>query len=243
MDIGLSEKEALVYVALLPVESSSVIELSKSTGINRTTLYPILEDLISKKLASEVKHDKKVSFRAEPPERIETFISNRKSQLEEQEKVLEDIIPQIRGFSREAGEKPIVKLYEGRDGILRSIEEHYEVADNETEEYLIYPRGAIKGLFSPKEQEQAKKMRLRRHVHMNSIFTSDSEYPSDETSTRHRISAEEYPGVKCEIGVYADRTRIHIISENMSAIDIKSKDFAETMKVLFKLALKGLDKR
>ena len=239
VDIGLSEKEAMIYLALLSVESSSVIDLSKATGINRTTLYPILEDLLQKKLILEVQHDKKVRFQAESPERIETFIHNRKNQLEEQEKVLGDVIPQMRGLLRQSGEKPVVKIYEGREGILHSIDEHYEVAENETEEYLIYPRGAIKGLFSPKEQEQAKKMRLRRRVHMNSIFTAEDEYPSDATAMRFRIDSAEYP-VKCEVGVYADRTRVHIISEDMSAISIKSKDFADTMKVLFRLAIKGL---
>jgi sugar-specific transcriptional regulator TrmB len=239
MDIGLSEKEVLVYLALLPVESSSVIELSSTTKINRTTLYPILEDLMNKSLVSEVKQDKKVRFQAEPPERIETFVHSRKAQLEEQEKVLEDIIPQMRGLVRQTGEKPVVKVYEGREGILKSIEAHYEVANGETEEYLIYPRGAIKELFSAKEQEKARKARLNRKVHMNSIFTSETEYPSDETATRYRVKDLQHK-IKSEIGVYADRTRIHIISEHMSAIDIKSKDLADTMKALFELAIKGI---
>ena len=90
-DIGLSEKEAAVYLSLLSVDSASVIELSKSTDINRTTLYPILDDLIAKKLVVEIKHDKKVRFQAESPERIETYVQNRKNQLEEQEKVLVSI--------------------------------------------------------------------------------------------------------------------------------------------------------
>jgi sugar-specific transcriptional regulator TrmB len=238
-DIGLSEKEAAVYLSLLSVDSASVIELSKSTDINRTTLYPILDDLIAKKLVIETKQDKKVRFQAEPPERIETYVQNRKNQLEEQEKVLEDIIPQMRGFVRHTGERPVVKFFEGREGILESLNTYYEAGDNEKEEYLIYPRRDIKDLFSPKEQEKAKSSRIKRKIFMNSIFTSEEDYPSNELAARYRIDSDKYK-ISAEIGIYADRVYMHILSSNMSAVYIKSKDVAETMKTLFKLAIEGV---
>lgn len=238
-NIGLSEKESSVYLALLSVDTYSVLELSKATKINRTTLYPVLDELINKKLVIEIKQDKKVRFQAESPERIETYIQNQKNQLEEQEKVLEDIIPQMRGFVRNVGEKPVVKFFEGREGILESLNTYYESGDNEKEEYLIYPRRDIKDLFSPKEQERAKNSRIKRNIFMNSIFTADEDYPSNELANRYRINSDLYK-ISAEIGVYSDRVYIHILSSNMSAVYIKSKDVAETMKVLFKLAIEGL---
>jgi sugar-specific transcriptional regulator TrmB len=240
-DIGLSEKETSVYLSLLPVDSASVIEIAKNTDINRTTLYPILDDLIKKNIITEVKEGKKVRFQAEPPERLETYIQNQKTKLEEQEKVLEDIIPQMRGFVRQTGEKPIVKIYEGREGILRSIQEYYQTGDTDKEEYLIYPRDTIKKLFTPKEVENAQKFRLHKNVKMNSIFTSTEEYKSDPTAERYQLRIDEYD-ILCEIGIYSDRVHIHTLSQNLSAIYIKSKDFAETLKTLFKLAVKGLKK-
>lgn len=239
VDIGLSEKEALVYINLLSVDSSSVIELSKATKINRTTLYPILEDLIEKKLVTEIKQGKKSRFQAEPPERVETFMRNRKARLEEQEKILEDIIPQMRGFSRQTGEKPIVKLYDGREGILQSITEYQQVGDSEKEEYLIYPRGIVTNLFSENEIKKARTLRLKHKIHMNSIFTSEEDYPSTEDATRYRLDPKDYK-ILCEIGIYADRIRIHTLSD-LSAIYIKSVDVAETLKTLFKLAAKGIE--
>jgi sugar-specific transcriptional regulator TrmB len=238
VDIGLSEKEALVYLALLPVDDASVIELAQSTGINRTTLYPILEDLISKRLVIEIQQGKKTKFQAEPPERVETFMRNRKAQLEEQEKVLEDIIPQMRGFVRQTGEKPVVKYYDGREGILQSIAEYYQVGDKENEEFLIYPRDVVKKLFSPEEQKRAQSVRLKHKIYMNSIFTSEDIYQSDENSSRLRLDPSKH-NILCEIGIYSDRIHIHTLSQNLSAIYIKSKDVAETLKTLFKLAAQG----
>lgn len=240
VDIGFSEKEALVYLALLPVDNASVIELSESTGINRTTIYPILEDLITKKIVVEITEGKKVRFQAEPPERIATFVKTQRTKFEEQEKILEDIIPQMRGFVRQTGEKPVVKYYDGREGILQSIAEYYQIGDEEHEEYLIYPRDVVKNLFSPEEQKKAQSVRLKHKVHMNSIFTSEEMYESNETSTRHRLSADENK-ILCEIGIYSDRVHIHTLSQNLSAIYIKSKDVAETLKTLFKLAVTGIE--
>lgn len=239
-DIGLSEKEAAVYLALLPVDSSSVIDLSKSTGINRTTLYPILEDLLAKKIILEIKEGKKIRFQAEPPERIATFVQSQRAKFEEQEKLLDDMIPQMRGFVRQTGEKPVVKYYDGREGILQSIAEYYHIGDRETEEFLIYPRDTVKNLFSPQEQKKAQSTRIKSDVHMNSIFTSTEPYPSDPTSSRHRLDPKDYK-IMCEIGIYGDRVHIHTLSQNLSAIYIKSADVAETLKTLFKLAIRGIE--
>lgn len=44
-EIGLSDKEAAVYLALLQVENSAITDLAKKTKINRTTVYPVLQSL------------------------------------------------------------------------------------------------------------------------------------------------------------------------------------------------------
>jgi sugar-specific transcriptional regulator TrmB len=72
-ELGLNDKESAVYLALLSVDNDSVIDLSKKTNINRTTIYPVLESLMTKGLVSEVKMDKKIRFAAEAPERLVTY--------------------------------------------------------------------------------------------------------------------------------------------------------------------------
>jgi sugar-specific transcriptional regulator TrmB len=236
-DIGLSEKEASIYLSLLSVDSASVIELSKSTDINRTTLYPILDDLIAKKLVIEIKQDKKIRFQAEPPERIETYVQNRKNQLEEQEKVLEDIIPQMRGFSRQTGEKPIVKIYEGHDGILDALTDYYEFSDKDEEAYLVYSRDLIEDAFSKKELDTIKNKRIKRKVVTNVIYSKESgEYITDLSPRQLRVDSAKYP-ILCDISIHGDRVRFITLKRNLSAILIKNKDIAETLESLIRLVL------
>jgi sugar-specific transcriptional regulator TrmB len=237
VDIGFTEKEAAVYLALLPVDTASVIELSESTGINRTTLYPILEDLINKKIVIEITEGKKVRFQAEPPERLETFIHNRKTLLEEQEKVLTDIVPQLRGITRKTGEKPIVKIYEGHDGALEAVNDYYEYVDDNQQSYVVFSRDLIEQTFSTKELEGLKKKRIGKNIVSNSIYTKDDgEYITQMEGNSIRIDSSKYP-ILCDIAVYGDRVRFVTLKRAVAAILIKNKDIAETMESLIRFAL------
>ncbi len=242
IDIGLSEKESSVYLALLPVDGSSVIELAKATSINRTTLYPILEDLVQKRLIVEVKQGKKTIFQAEPPERIETFVHARKFQLEEQEKMLGDIIPQMRGVSRKVGEKSIVKIYEGREGVIEAMNDYYEFIEPGEQLYLVYPRDLIEEVFTPKDLESLKKRRVGKHIISNAIYTKkDGDYNTQLVANSIRIDHDKYP-LMCDIAVYRDRIRIVSLKRNLSAILIKNKDVAETLESIIRFALDMYEK-
>src|SRR3989344_388940 len=121
-DLGLSDKEALIYLALLQVDSTTALDLSKKTKINRSTVYVVIDSLSKKGLVSETTIGKKTQFQAESPERLETFVENRKQQFEEQSERLKDIIPEIKSIQRESGERPVVKYFEGKEGIVSSTE-------------------------------------------------------------------------------------------------------------------------
>ncbi len=236
MDTGFSEKESLIYLTLLTVEKASVIKIAELTKINRTTIYPILDELKDKKMIIEINEGKKVFFQAEPPERIETYIHTKKLQLEEQEKVLTDMIPRMRSISLSDGEKPIIKIYEGREAIIKSAIEFTSNSGADKESYTIYPRDTIQQLFSDNELKRIRSIRTKKGIHVNSLYSSKENYPSDETSLRHQLDPN-INKILCEINVFGDTVRIHTFTKHLSAIFIKSSDFAETMKTLFKLAI------
>src|SRR6185369_12406710 len=98
--IGLSDKEASVYLALVQVDNAAVLDLSKKTKLKRPTVYVILESLAKKGLVSETTVGKKTHYQAEPPERLETFVDRQKLILEENSKRLKDIIPEIKSIQR-----------------------------------------------------------------------------------------------------------------------------------------------
>src|SRR3989344_2832391 len=139
-DLGLSDKEALIYLALLHVDSTTALDLSKKTKINRSTVYVVIDSLSKKGLVSETTVGKKTQFQAEPPERLETYIERRKAQFEEQSKRIKDVIPEIKSIQRDTGERPVVKYYDGVEGIISSAEETFrnDSGIGEEQVYMFY---------------------------------------------------------------------------------------------------------
>jgi sugar-specific transcriptional regulator TrmB len=242
-DIGLSDKEATVYLSLLSVENASVLDLAKKTKIKRPTVYVILDSLAKKGLVSETTIGKKTNYYAEPPERLETFVEKRKIALEESQKTLKDIIPQIKSISRDSGERPVVKYYEGREGIVSSAEETFrnEIGGDEPV-YFIYPKDILNEIFPESERQKYRQTRLDKKVKSKVMYTFEKgEYLSDETGDRIKIDGSKYP-ISCDISIYKDKVRISILNKKLSSIFIRSKDVADTLRSLFNLAFDQLKK-
>ncbi len=243
-DIGLSEKESRVYLELLRADNSSVLDLAKQTDILRTTIYPILESLEKKGLISRTKIDKKIRFQAEAPERLETYIESQKIKLNEQSKLVNEYVPQLKSLSRQSGEKPIIKIFEGREGILKANEESFGFEKNQSTEisYFIYPYDLLENFFSATEIKSARSIRLGKNIKSQAIYTySKGDREPSENSERIRIDASRYP-IKCDISIFKDRIRIHTLGKSLSSILIKNQDIADTLKSLFKLIFDNLKK-
>jgi sugar-specific transcriptional regulator TrmB len=234
-EIGLSQKESQIYLALLQVDSESIQDLAKRTGINRTTVYPVLETLEKKGLVSEVQKGKKVEYVAAPPERLETFVERQKVILEERSERLKDIIPQIKSIQRESGEKPIIKYFEGRDGAISAFEEFYSFFKTDISEedgYFIYNRDLLNETFTEAERDKFLKARLGKKVKPHTVYTNiQGDYTFVTDGVRTRINHEKFP-LNCDISIIRDRIVVTTLGGAVSSFLIISKDVAETLKSL-----------
>ncbi len=235
-EIGLSDKEAVTYLALLATENASVVELANKTKIKRPTVYVILETLAKKGLVSETTVGKKTHYQAEPPERLATFVERQKIVLDERAKRLRDIIPQIKSVQRESGERPVVEYFEGKEGIVSSIEGFFDKKiTGGGIAYMIYPRDLVEEIFSPEELEHLKQGRLQNHIGTKSIYSfSKGELEPAENSTRLKIDSKRYP-LASEISILGDMIKISIFGKRLSGISIHSADVAQTLRSLIDL--------
>lgn len=243
-DIGLSDKEINLYLELLKVESSSILDLSKKTKILRTSIYPIIESLEEKSLVSKIKKGKKIQFQAEPPERIGVYIESQRIKLEEQSQLANDFIPQLKSLAHQSGEKPVIKIYEGREGIFKANEESFgygKINDDDTANF-IYPYDLLENLFSAQEIKKSSLQRTKRNIKSQAIYTySKGKRPESENSIRIKIDGDKYP-LKCDISIFKDMVRINTLGKSLSSLVIKSSDIADTLKSLFKLAFDNYKK-
>jgi HTH-type transcriptional regulator, sugar sensing transcriptional regulator len=117
-NLGLSDKEARVYLAAL--ESGELLHkaLADKAGIKRPTLYyEVLPSLIDKGLITETIKGKRKYLVAQD---IQPFLESKKNQLER----AEQLVPQLRSLLATATIKPKLLLFEGVEGIKKVWFDH-----------------------------------------------------------------------------------------------------------------------
>lgn len=81
-EVGLNEKEARVYLALLQLGEDSVGEIAKEANIKRPTAYLVLESLEKRGLIKQNTLHKKSVYTAEPPEKILSILQQDKEMVQ-----------------------------------------------------------------------------------------------------------------------------------------------------------------
>jgi len=122
VQIGLTDKEARVYEALLTIPEASIGQLAMRTvGVTRPNLYPLLRSLSKKGLVIEAVKGKIKIFRAEPPQKLAEFIEKRKQEYKEAQMSYQLVLPQLTSDFNLASGKPNVQFFEGRTGTEKVI--------------------------------------------------------------------------------------------------------------------------
>lgn len=114
--IGLSEKEATVYLAILHLGKASLSDIAKMTSIKRTTLYLHLDILLKRGFISKTLKKKRLLYVPENPKKVLDSFEKSKSLFLQQS-------PYIEGLYKKATHRPDVRLYEGVDGLVHILHE------------------------------------------------------------------------------------------------------------------------
>ena len=110
-NLGLSENEAKVYMAMLELGPSVVVEISRKSQINRPTTYVQIESLKKKGLVSTQTKGKKQIFIAESPDKLELLIDSELKTVENKKSELNNFLPELLSLFNSSGERPHVKFF------------------------------------------------------------------------------------------------------------------------------------
>jgi predicted transcriptional regulator len=231
--LGLSEKEAVVYIELLRSDSLSGIELSRATNIKKATVYLIIDSLISKSLIREIKVGKRIHFKAESPDQFKVIFDKKKYELESQMKNIQEIIFELKSVERKVGQKPSVTYYEGKEAVRESLHEYTgQMGYSPGDDYGIYSYDLIEKIFSKKDIEDIDNKRIENNVKFKAIYTGGNKFiPNKSNQELIKIAQDKFP-IESEILIFNDEVRIHTLGKDIFGIAIKNKEFATTMKSL-----------
>lgn len=115
--IGLNDSEIRVYLALLKTGEAKKSEVIKESGIAHSKIYVNLDKLIKKGLAGVVNKNKVNYYVASPVERIKDFLEEKKKEIEKEEKLIDEIIPNLKNLQANALLKTKIEVFTGWKGL------------------------------------------------------------------------------------------------------------------------------
>jgi sugar-specific transcriptional regulator TrmB len=125
LQLKLTEKEVLTYLALLENGASTVQDIFRFSGVNRVSIYAALDELKTKGLVAESRRGKKKLFVAESPENLERLIAKRREETKVEAHLLQNtILPMLKMIDINQENKPQIKFFEGREGIEQVFEQY-----------------------------------------------------------------------------------------------------------------------
>lgn len=227
-NLGLSEKEAKVFLACIENGTNIVSIIAQSADINRVTTYDILEKLKQRGLVSFYSKNKIKYFTAIDPEIL----------LEEYEKRTNDlrnVLPKFKALSGEINH-PRIRYFEGLDGI-KTI---YAETLNSKTEILNYSNShEIRKIWPTYDKDYVEK-RAKKKIFLRGISPLDKEgeVVRAENQKYHReirlVPKEEFQFTN-EINIYDDKVSIISFKDELIGMIIESIEIANSQRAIFNM--------
>ena len=247
--LGLSENDARVYLALLELGPSLVMEISKKSGVNRVSCYDVLEKLVKYNLVTYASgKSSKKRYSAMPPHNLLSFLERKQKREEKQLEELRRKMPELKMLYREPN-RPNIKFFEGTEGLkaiyaetLKSKTEILSVGDCEEWES---PDLAAWGRQYNRERAKAKIYERVLIPASEKTINWFRNYPTTMKYTKYRILPKEKINYlfDSEVNIFEDKIMIALLKKpNRMGILITSAQLAKIMKALYEMAWEAADK-
>jgi len=239
-ELGLSNKEARVYLACLSLGPSSVQRIADESGIKRVTTYVILESLVGLGLVSQSVKGKKTYFIAEDPVNLERLITRREQELKEQKQNFNQILPELKTLKTQPKDAPTVKFYDSSDGIKTILNNFLEQAKHPGIEcvYGFSNLDLVLSFFPEFRTNMTNPIRSRAGIRSQFLYTcQQGPIMKDTDEDRNRESRwlppDKYP-VLGDFTIVGD----HVLLLSLGAahpigITINSHELSEGLRLLF----------
>lgn len=231
-ELGLSEKESSVYLALIESGEAPVNKIVQLTDLNRVTVYPVIQSLINKGFVSRFSLDKKSHFKAIDPKQILTILKDKELKIRSAIPLLEEKANKIKEFTS-------VEIFKGEKAMSSFLERLYS---NGEKEFWAYGNGDEIEKRMINLSRNARNLRINNQIKLNVIV---NKIPKDY------MIVEDYKKLTTvKINESLNKFNIYILfgknivgiqelSKELTGIIIKNDEIAKYHKVIYDLYEKG----
>ena len=242
VEIGLSAKQAEIYLLLIEKGAKTAPDLQVATGESRTNVYALLERLIELELVVKKIAPRKTTYSAANPLALERLAENKRKQALDYENRVTQAMPRLLNFYFTYSEQPGVRFYQG----AKDIATIYEDILRTSQPIKLLRTG------SPKEDNllpffaEYIKKRIAKGISVDAIT---SEHPEANKAveqdkawllTRTWLKKGAY-SAPVEVNIYGNKVAFVSFGEEIIGMIIESPQIAEAMRQMFELMKLGAE--
>ncbi|MBI2628610.1 hypothetical protein HYW74_00830 [Candidatus Pacearchaeota archaeon] len=218
LSIGLNKNETEVYSALSEMGASSVLNISKKTGLHRSNIYDALRSLLKRGLVFEIDQATKL-FLARPPNSLANYLKQKEIELNE-------IIKEYETKYAKKEDESSVKISKG----LFALREAINSLLNGGKEIMVFgiPDKApevIGPIINEFHKKRIKAKVLMKHIY-NSTAIKRVKYLNKMPYTEARISVHKYDAL-ATTNISSNKVIFVLWEDEISVIEINDKNIAQ----------------
>lgn len=231
---GLKPQEAVIYLACLKLGEASVGQIAKESGVQRTFIYDVVDDLVKMGLFSQVEN---INIKKYSAVSVKQFKRVQTEKLRE----FEEIMPELIALES-SGASPKVKFFRGAEGIQAALQD--TIDQPQGGKIIAYATGEGYYDSDPIFINQYLKERIKKKISVQAIGPDNPinrEYvvhDKEQMRQTRLVPAEKFP-FSNEIDIYGNKVAIMSLQGELLAVIIESESIAKTQRAIFELAWLG----
>ena len=236
--LGLSPKAAKAYLACMQTGPATMTQIAKTAGLKRPSTYLAIDELLMRGFVSVSKKGRRTFYVAEHPRRFLQILRTR-------EREMERMLPELEALYYGDKEKPRVRMYEGKEAMLRMYEETFQALSERHSELLFFTAiGDLQRHF-PEALELYYKLISEGTYRIRELLYHDER---DEEYLRrvrklcgpaHRIrllDSEKSRFFNTDNIIFEDTVMMFSLKKAIYVVVIEDAQIADTMRALFNAA-------
>lgn len=232
--LGLSESEAVIYLALLELEAVSIRKVAEKTGINRGTTYELIKQLVAKGLVSVRSSGKREYYSAESPEKIYDMIRDKRKDLLQLQKDAQKLVPTLLAEKARPAGKPLVRYYEDDEGVVAILRDVLQTCGQlDKPEYYVYSSRPLRQYIYRKFPNFTER-RIREGIMVKVIAIGEGGDPA-AVSERKWLPEPESSTISSYTLIYGNKVAHISISSDFTpyGVVIEDEGVAAMQRLLF----------
>lgn len=237
-NLGLSEKEAQVYLAALELGETTIQRIAQKTGYKRSTTYSLVHALKEKGLVTTFKSRGRNLYVAEHPQALKKHVAQKAE-------VVESILPELLSITNVIDKKPVIKYYEGLEQVKSA---YFDTLQHKDQEIVGWISGqpfaqVSKSFWYEEYQPKRIEKKIWGRLIVPNISTMKT-YASDDAKTlkQSRIDTSDHFNIDSDIILYGQNKVVITSFAELVGLVIESKKIHNMLKAIFESHWKSLEK-